>query len=134
MSNYQLSPQFKMFFNKLAIYALMAYIFFILGKSVWINWYLGREIDRLKSDISEIQKQNKDLENLILYYQSDSFKEVEARQKLGLKKPGEKVMAVPVKKYDNFQEETATDQANIAAKENQENTPHYLLWWAYFFQ
>lgn len=126
------SPQFKELFNKLFIYALIIYVFIILGRSVWANWQLKKQMDTIRTEISALQDQNKNLENLILYYQSDSFKEVEARAKLGLKKPGETAVAVPTKKYDNYQAEIEAEKQNIAPKSNNDATPNWEAWWGYF--
>lgn len=126
--------QLKSLANKALIYALIIYVFVILGRAVWQNWQLKREIDAIKNQIAQLQDQNKNLENLILYYQSDSFKEMEARQKLGLKKPGETAVAVPTKKYENYQAETAREKENIAPKNQGEATPNWQAWWGYFFR
>lgn len=128
------TPQLKASLNKLLIYALIVYVFFILGRSVWANFQLNKQINTIKNQISELQDQNKNLGNLILYYQSDSFKEVEARAKLGLKKPGETAIAVTTKKYDNYQTETEAEKANIADKTGDIATPNWQAWWGYFFK
>jgi cell division protein FtsB len=120
------------FFSKLLIYIVIIYTFFLLGKAVWTNYQLKKQTDNLEVSILQIQKQNKDLENLILYYQSDSFREVEARRKLGLKKPDEKMVLVPVKKYDNFNDEVEATKENISQNQQEEKQPNWELWWQYF--
>lgn len=132
MFRYQIRPKVKVLISKLLAYALIAYVFFILGRSVWANWYLKSQTEKIQAQIERRKQENNNLRNLILYYQSNSFKEVEARKKLGLKKQGEYVMAVPVKKIENFQEETNTQASRLASREEQEKLPHYVLWWLYF--
>ena len=132
MYNYQLRPQIKILLSKIFSYFLIIYIFFILGRSVWLNWQLKLETQMLQKQIDDGKIENTNMRNLLLYYQSDSFKEVEARKKLSLKKPGEYVMAVPTRKYDSYQAETQAQQDQIATKSQQENIPHYKLWWLYF--
>lgn len=121
------------FANKVLVYALIAYVFFILGKSVYVNWTLKTQIDQAKSEISVINDNNQTLKNLIVYYQSDSFKELEAREQLGLKLPDEKVVAVPVKKYQNFQAESQAQVLTAGSGPSDELT-NWQAWWSYFVQ
>lgn len=121
-------------FSKVLIYLLVFYTFFMIGKSVWINYKLRQQIKDIESQISDIQKQNKNFENLIIYYQSDSFREVEARRKLGLKKADETVVAVPVKKYEDYNTETQTQKENIADISTSITESNASLWWQYFFK
>ena len=118
--------------NKILVYLLIGYTFFMVGRSVWLNWQLKKQTDTIEMEISKIQAQNKNLENLILYYKSDSFREVEARKKLGLKKPGEVAVAVPVKTPNNFQSEVQAQKEGVSEKPKETKTPNYELWWQYF--
>ncbi len=124
--------ELKEIVNKLLIYGLIVYVVFILGRSIWDNFQLKRQIDSNKNQISDLQNENKNLENLIVYYQSDSFKEMEARSKLGLKKPGETAVSVPTKKYSNFQTETEAEKKNIAPPTVDQTVSNWRSWWEYF--
>jgi cell division protein DivIC len=105
-----------------------------LGKAVWTNFQLKRERDTIEGQIVTLQGQNKNLANLILYYQSDSFREEEAREKLGLKKPGETMVQVPVKKSADFQSEIAAQTQSVSEKTIKVQEPNWQLWWQYFFK
>ncbi|OGY24633.1 MAG: hypothetical protein A2Y57_00705 [Candidatus Woykebacteria bacterium RBG_13_40_7b] len=118
--------------SKILIYSLIGYTFFMVGRSVWFNFQLKKQTDTIEQEIVEVQAQNKNLENLILYYQSDSFREVEARKKLGLKKPGEVAVAVPVKSASNFQSEVQAQQQQVAEKSAEVEISNWRLWWQYF--
>jgi cell division protein FtsB len=131
MENYKVRTNEKL--SKLVGYLLILYTFFMLGRSIWINYQLNKETEKLNLEIEEAKIQNQNLENLILYYKSDSFREVEARKKLGLKKPGETVVAVPVSKTSNFQVELETKKQNISEKEDEEQISNWRLWWKLFF-
>ena len=130
------NPKFKtklgIVLGKIFVYLIVLYIFFIVGKAIWINWQLKKEISEIERQIVEMEVQNKNLENLILYYKSDSFREIEARKKLGLKKPGEVAIAVPVKSYDNFQQETEMEKQGVSEVPKEEETANWQLWWQYF--
>lgn len=136
---YSMNTNFKIklgsFFNQVLIYLLLIYTFVMLGRVIYLNYQLNKKTDQMKSDIAKIQQQNKNLANLNIYYQSDSFKEVEARRTLGLVKPGEKVALVPIEKRpDDFSQEIQNQAAQIAPKEKVEINKNYQLWWQYFFK
>lgn len=103
----------------------------MLGKSVWYNYLLQKEITNINNQIESAQQKNQDFQNLIVYYQSDSFREVQARSKLGLKKPGETVVDVPVKKIDNYNSEIESQKQELVTKEKPETTSNSSLWWQY---
>lgn len=121
------------FLNKLLLYLLIVYTFFMLGRSIWQNYQLKKQIEGIQREISQIKQRNQDLNNLIIYYQSPGFREVEARQKLGLKKPGEKVVIVAVKDTANYQTEQEQEQENITATSKKNVIEaNWQLWWRYF--
>lgn len=128
--------QHKLFLllKKALIYAFIIYILVILGRLIWLNWAMKKEIDQIKQEIVLLNQQNHDLENLILYYQSDSFKELEARSKLGLQKPGEKVVSIPVRKFNDYEKETTNDREAISSSNKKETDPNWLAWWKYIFE
>ena len=75
---------------------------------------------------------NKDLEKQIKYFKSDTFKEIEARAKLGYQKPEEKVIILPK------DQQSAGDSDNIDSLSDIRNNkkppdPNYLDWWQIFF-
>lgn len=122
-----------LFLKKGFIYLVFIYVLIILVRAIWINWTLKKEVDKIKADIVLLQNQNKDLNNLIVYYQSDSFRELEARQILDLKLPDETVVIVPVKKFDDYQTEINNDR-KIISKSSEDNMPNWKAWWRYIFK
>ena len=130
MSNQK--PKIWELVSKILVYLIALYILFILGKAIWTNWQLNRQIVDLQQQIADINAQNKNLENLILYYKSDSFREVEARKKLGLKKPGEVAIAVPTQSNENYNQETEAQKQGVSETPKEENTPNWQLWWQFF--
>ena len=118
--------------SKILVYLIALYIVFILGKAIWTNWQLNRQIHDMQQQIADINTQNKNLENLILYYKSDSFREVEARKKLGLKKPGEIAIAVPTQNNENYNQETEAQKQGVSETPKEENIPNWQLWWQFF--
>lgn len=107
----------------------------MLGRVIYLNYKLKGQTEQIETEIAKIEQQNKNLANLNVYYQSDSFKEVEARRTLGLIKPGEKVAIVPVDESPtDFTVQVQTQAAQIAPKEKIVNNKNYELWWQYFFK
>lgn len=132
--------------TKIATFLAVFWILFLLGKSIWQNWNLRHSIWKLNEQLAQLTIQKKDLENLIIYYQSDSFKELEARKKLGLKKADEKVVILPLEPtggptsgQDNFSpssssfpEDLEKEKENIAGVSQVSKIPNWALWWQYF--
>jgi len=116
----------------------VALILIWLGVSVvresYRKYQLTQEINQIKSEIERLEGNNQDLANLIEYFQQESFLEKEARLKLNLKKPGEKVVIVP-----KGEEEVGSLTPNEwgvklpTEEEIQKEEPNWLKWWRYFF-
>jgi len=122
--------------SKIIIFVFVIYMLFLLGKSLFTNYELRSSIKKLNEQIVLLEQQKKDLNNLILYYQSDYFKELEARRKLGLKKPGEKVylISATTSSPTNFEEEMKAEEAKVSSKEKILNKTNWSLWWEFFTQ
>ena len=121
------------FLRRALLYVVTLYILFILCQVISANLHLKKQIDSLNAQNSQITAQNQNLQNLIVYYQSDSFKELEAREKLGLKLPDEKVVMVPIKNYQ--QDVASTDQTATGAQNStsDKKIANWQAWWQYIF-
>jgi cell division protein FtsB len=110
---------------------LALYIIFILSKSVWKNYQINKEIEAKEQKIAELQKEIEEMQNLIAYYQTDTFQELEARSKLNLKKPGETAIAVP-KRQTQEENPAVAGTATATGSNEEESAPNYLKWWRFF--
>jgi len=99
-----------------------------LGKEFYRGYQIQREIESLKKDIESFRKSNYELSKLIEYYKTDEYKEVQARERLNLKKDGEKIIVIKPILEDQEKEEVKKD---VGAEK--ENAPNYKKWWNYFF-
>ena len=72
-----------------------AYISYYLVGTIMHNYTLQKEISGLQVQINDLQLERDQLKYKIQYYQTDSYKEKEARAKLGLQAPGEGVVILP---------------------------------------
>lgn len=75
--------------------AVAAYLLVSLVSVIKRNHDLQLQIGGLNSQLTQLQTQKDELSYEIRYYQSDSFKEKEARSKLGLEQPGENLIILP---------------------------------------
>lgn len=82
------------FFNLVGI-VLAVYLASVLGQTIYQNYMLNRRIETLNGEIGLLKAQQEQLTYSIAYYKTDSFKDREARAKLGLQLPGENVLILP---------------------------------------
>jgi len=75
--------------------AIIIYLLVLLAETVKHNYDLGRQIDDLNAQTTLLEEQKDALAYSIQYYKTDSFREREARSKLGLQMPGENVVIIP---------------------------------------
>lgn len=74
---------------------VIIYLVLTLGQTVKRNYTLGKQIEQLNAQITLLQVQKDQLSYGIQYYKTDSFRDREARSKLGLQLPGESVVIIP---------------------------------------
>jgi len=110
---------------------LIIYVTYLVGNSIWQHFQVNKELDRLETEIAELEDRKTSLVESIKYYQSESFKEKEARAKLGYQKKGETAIALPPDDANKQKEE----EADIWASETKTfSQPNYIRWWNFFFK
>ena len=87
--------------NSLVIFLLVIYFFILVGRSIWTNYNANKSIEQETQTIISLQSDIQQLKDENNYYQTSSYKEEEAREKLGYIAPGEHVVSVP---FDSDQE------------------------------
>lgn len=121
----------------LALLALIGFIGFAVAQKSWSKYKLEKEIRRLQAQITDLEKNNSDTEGLIGYLATDDYLEREARAKLNLKKPGEKVAIFAPRGAEKASgEETggASSQAMTEKKGASGRFANVWRWWEYFFE
>lgn len=107
-----------------------------LGQESYRKYQLTKEINALKSEIEKIESNNEQLASLIEFFQQESYLEKEARLKLNLKQPGEKVVIVPQAEQEIVEEtenqETAKQSLSKEPAEKRKES-NLWQWWEYFF-
>lgn len=105
--------------------AFFVYMFFLAGKTIYKDYKVNQEVDGLKEDISSLREENQELRSKIIYYQSESYKEKEARLKLGLQKEGESVIFIPNPTPPS--QETEPQKPPL-------KTDNFKKWWDFIFK
>ena len=87
--------------------AVAIYISYYLVITIKKNYEMQQEIGKLDQQIQDLEVESQKLKYQIQYYQTDSYKEKEARARLGLQAPGEGVVILPNSDDTKTQEEQA---------------------------
>jgi cell division protein FtsB len=97
-------------------------------EALWQNHTINKDIATLRNEIVQLQEEGRQLKYLIAYLGTESFKEREARRKLGYKKPGEQVLALP----NSILEELTPGQANSSNDaESKPELSNPQKWWEF---
>ncbi|MCR4280107.1 MAG: septum formation initiator family protein [Candidatus Komeilibacteria bacterium] len=124
----------KFYYSKWFIIGALAVIVFFIFSTVrdyYRQQSLRDEIGDLSKQISQLSDQRQELEETWEYAQSEDFVEIEARTKLNLRKPGEKVIIVT----DPEQAQQIMNQgARLQTLQAKEEESGYKVWWKYFFK
>lgn len=105
---------------------------FALGKEVIRKYQIENEIRQLEQEVTALENRNTELSSMIDYFDSDTYKEEQARLKLGMQKPGERVVAVlGVQTNTDFAPDGSVSQVRSTGQEDPRANPQ--RWWDYFF-
>lgn len=113
-----------------AVFGMFVLGYLLIGsiKLVIENYRVHQDTSRLDSALVEIQQHNLELKNLLAYYQTDSYKEKEARARFNYQKPGERMVVVP---------QPVGEQPSITQPSTETKAPtppsNPQQWWNYFF-
>jgi cell division protein FtsB len=109
----------------LASFAIVAYSLF---KETYKKRQIQEEVKKLQEQATSLEQGNQKLKGLIDYFRTQNFSEKEAREKLNVKKEGEKV--VILRSQEEKEEKTKEDNLT---EEKQLLIANPLKWWSYFF-
>jgi len=126
-------PKPHNFFYRLAssqrFLAIIGLVFLVLillplAKTYSQRRLVENEINNVRKQISGYEQKNKEINDMISYFQSPQYLEAQARLSLNLKKPGESVIVI------NNQPDNGVAAAPAS---NSESPNNYVKWWHYFF-
>jgi cell division protein FtsB len=107
------------------LFLFIIYLLIIVGKTIWTNYKSNKSIVNEQAQIQKMQDELIMMQYQINYLQTYSFKEKEAREKLGYKAPGENVLSMPIDKEEDKETDSSLTEAEI-------RVPNYKLWYKYF--
>ena len=123
---YNIEKYLPMSIGGFFLFIIVIYMIFSVTKTVWSNYLQNKEIENEQQKITELADEVELLQYQISYYKTNSFREKQARAKLGYKAPGENVISLPL--------DTEVDKiADEATPAPEIKTPNYRLWIDYFF-
>lgn len=130
---------FSQFFITLLGAAVLVSVCFPLAKNMSQRYKIDNDVKQLQDEINAIEGKNNNLKKMINYLGSDQFAEEQARLKLGLKKPGEEVVAVKgveeAVESQNAITQKKVDIYKIAGLDKQvkKTQTNPERWWDYYF-
>lgn len=93
---------------------------------------IQKEIKELQEEAQKVSKENSDFQERIDYFGSQSYKELEAKDKLNLQRPGENVVVIKPSQTKDIlvktEEQKPREMPAADARSNLEK------WWDYFFK
>lgn len=123
----QIERYIPMKLGSLFLFLSVLYFIFIVGRSIYINHEAYKEIEDEEVKVIVLREDILAMNNQINYLSTYSFREKEARAKLGYKAVGEKMIAVPI----DQKEEKMGDSGIV---ETMIKIPNYINWWRYFVE
>ncbi len=111
---------------------VLIYLVINLGRESYRKHQLNKEVNELKSEIGRLEGKNQQLADMMEYFKNESYLEKEARLKLNLKKPGEKVVILS-DSFPDTQPALENGGENSQNNESTVETANYWKWWEYFF-
>jgi len=102
-----------------------------LTQETYRRYQIQKEIDDLRVQAENKERDNQKLKGMIEYFKTDDFREKEAKEKLSVQKEGEKVLMVrgDRESEDKPKEEQQAD----GPPELKDNRTNLRKWWDYFF-
>ena len=88
----------------ITVFGLLIFVYLLLGsgKLIYENYRVHQDEKILAHEVDELEQRNLELKSLLAYYRTDSYKEKEARARLGYQRPGERVVVVPRPKNEEL--------------------------------
>lgn len=115
-------------------FVLLALISVALTKELMRKHQVNQEIQIVKEEIEQLERRNNELSSLVEYLDTESFKEIQARQSLNLQKEGETAVAITEAQRAPDSESENINKALEADREAQKKKSNIVKWWEYFFR
>lgn len=107
---------------------VLMFVVVAFSRELYRKSQLTGEIERIATEINDLEVNNQELNALIEYYQTESYQELSARESLGLTTRGEVVISIPENADTAIP--SSEEQVDYA---HDPNTSNFNKWWNYFF-
>lgn len=127
-----LGSKIFLFFIILILIVLVVNLF----RESYRKYQLTKEINKLKSEIERLEGKSQYLADVMEHFQEGSYLEKEARLKLNLKKPEEKVVVLSQREREEDIQgdlKMRLEEARKSQRDENNETANYWKWWEYFF-
>ena len=116
--------------------SLLILVFFSINltKQIINRRDLQKDVDKLQNQIDSLQSKNQELAGLLDYFKSLDFVESEARTKLNLSKPGEKIIIVPENTGDQALGQPSFVSGLAGVQTTSDSVSNVQKWRNYFFK
>ena len=116
-----------------------------VGRESYHKYQLTKEINQLKSEIGRLEKNGQHLADLLEYFGEESYLEKEARLKLNLQKPGEKLVIISGEENgqldqgnefyqgEDYLTAPGDSQRDLSQLGGEQTEINFWKWWEYFF-
>lgn len=104
-------------------------------RSIYKNHNVKNEISQLETEVNELKNEKLNLQNRILYYQTDTYKELEARKHLNYKKIGENVvvLANAISSESKDMQDDVKHNSQTQSNSVDNSIPNWQKWMKYIF-
>jgi len=126
----------KLFSSKIFLVfvgVLLIWLGVSVGQESYRKYQLAKQINDLKLEMKKLQDTNQQLANLIEFYNQQSYLEKEARLKLNLVQPGEKVIIVPESEFATSQKSALGQDQQAQPSQSPESELKWWKFWEYLF-
>ncbi len=118
----------------IAIVLVVGMVGFSLVKEYLRSYQIHSEIEQLRNQITALQTENKQAGDFVEYLKTESYFEQQARIKLGLKSPGEKMIVIDTSGQVGATGEHAVPRGAMALQTFQrDDRTNPQKWFDYFF-
>lgn len=104
-----------------------------LAKEIARRYQIHSEIKKLEAEATRLEQKNTELGSLLNQLNDSTYKEEQARLKLGLQKPGESVVVVMGESTDGQQSAASAALQADSTETTASVTSNPKRWWNYFF-
>lgn len=115
------------------IVALISWAVYVSSKQFSRNQRIEDEVSALQAEADKIQRENETLTEKIRYFDSNDFREQEAKEKLGMKRAGEEVVVIKSWQKDDQETSSMNTRMTLSSEQVGDQSPNYEKWWRLFF-